>query len=177
LIARRRSRANCHRRASYPQIFLYFSTDCCWLIRLFIPKSRPQQGFAPIPKRVGEAGALKLSQASCTYTVFMTIAVTPAAPYYAVIFTSLRTDGDKGYGKMAEAMAKLAASQPGFLGIESAREGLGITVSYWESLESIAAWKQNSRHLVAQERGRDTWYEEFKVRICCVERDYGFERE
>ena len=79
---------------------------------------------------------------------------------------------------MAEAMEKLAATQPGFLGIESARDGLGITVSYWESLESIAAGKQNARHLVAQERGRETWYEEFQqVRVCRVERDYGFERK
>jgi len=100
----------------------------------------------------------------------MAIAKTPAAPYYAVIFTSLRTEGESGYGKMAEAMEKLAAAQPGFL-------GLGITISYWESLESIAAWKQNSRHLVAQRRGRDRWYEEFKVRVCRVERDYGFERK
>src|SRR5580693_3583795 len=107
----------------------------------------------------------------------MTIAATPAPPYYAVIFTSLRTTGDNGYGKMAEAMEKLAASQPGFLGIESAREGLGSTVSYWASLESIAAWKQDSSHLVAQERGRETWYEEFKVRVCRVARDYGFERK
>jgi heme-degrading monooxygenase HmoA len=86
------------------------------------------------------------------------------------------TDGDNGYGTMAEAMEKLAATQPGFLGIESAREGLGITVSYWESLEAIAAWKANATHLVAQQRGRDTWYEEFKVRICRVERDYAFDR-
>ncbi|MGD0157631.1 MAG: antibiotic biosynthesis monooxygenase [Terracidiphilus sp.] len=106
----------------------------------------------------------------------MKIAATPAAPYYAVIFTSLRTEGDNGYGKMDEAMERLAAEQPGFLGIESARDGLGITVSYWESLESIAAWKQNSRHLVAQQRGRDAWYEEFKVRVCRVERDYDFTR-
>jgi heme-degrading monooxygenase HmoA len=111
----------------------------------------------------------------------MAIAATPAAPYYAVIFTSLLTKENKGrengYGKMAEAMEELAATQPGFLGIESARDGLGITVSYWSSLESIAAWKQNSRHLVAQQLGRDTWYEEFKVRVCRVERDYSFERE
>jgi heme-degrading monooxygenase HmoA len=106
----------------------------------------------------------------------MTIAPTPAPPYYAVIFTSLRTEGDLGYGRMAEAMEKLASTQPGFLGIESARDGLGITVSYWESLESIAAWKQNAQHLVAQHRGRDTWYEEFKVRICRVERDYDFRK-
>jgi heme-degrading monooxygenase HmoA len=107
----------------------------------------------------------------------MTIAATPAPPYYAVIFTSLRTAGDNGYGKMAEAMEKLAATQTGFLGIESSREGLGITVSYWESLGAIAAWKANATHLVAQQRGRDTWYEEFKVRICRVERDYAFPRE
>jgi heme-degrading monooxygenase HmoA len=102
----------------------------------------------------------------------MPIAATPAPPYYAVIFTSQRTGGDNGYSAMADAMAALAARQPGYLGIESAREGLGITVSYWDSLESIAAWKQNSAHLVAQQRGRDVWYEEFKVRICRVERDY-----
>jgi heme-degrading monooxygenase HmoA len=78
---------------------------------------------------------------------------------------------------MAEAMEKLAATQPGYLGIESARDGLGITVSYWESLESIAAWKRNAQHLVAQERGRGSWYEEFKVRICRVERDYEFRRD
>jgi len=106
----------------------------------------------------------------------MTIAKTPPTPYYAVIFTSTRTAGDNGYGKMAEAMEKLAADQPGFLGIESARDGLGIMVSYWDSLESIAAWKANARHLVAQQRGRDMWYEEFKVRVCRVERDYDFTR-
>jgi heme-degrading monooxygenase HmoA len=107
----------------------------------------------------------------------MTIAHTPAAPYYAVIFTSTRTDGDNGYETMAEAMVKLAAAQPGFLGIESARDALGITVSYWDSLEAIAAWKQNSAHLVAQRRGHDVWYETFKVRICRVERDYAFNRQ
>jgi heme-degrading monooxygenase HmoA len=107
----------------------------------------------------------------------MTIATTPAPPYYAVIFTSLRTPGKNGYGKMAEAMETLAATQPGFLGIESARDGLGITVSYWGSPEAIAAWKANAAHLVAQQQGRATWYEEFKVRICRVERDYAFARE
>src|SRR5579862_4392573 len=106
----------------------------------------------------------------------MTIAATPAAPYYAVIFTSTRTDGDNGYEKMAEAMFNLASEQPGFLGFESVHEVLGITVSYWASLESIAVWQRNSSHLVAQQRGREIWYKEFKVRICRVERDYAFER-
>ena len=102
------------------------------------------------------------------------IAKTPAAPYYAVIFTSLRTDGDNGYGNMADAMVASAAEQPGFLGVESAREEVGITVSYWASLEAIAAWKQNSAHLVAQRLGQEQWYTAYKTRICKVERDYDF---
>jgi heme-degrading monooxygenase HmoA len=106
----------------------------------------------------------------------MSIARTPTPPYYAVIFTSLRTEGDNGYASMADAMVELASSQPGFLGVESAREGLGITVSYWDSLESIAAWKKNAEHQIAQRQGREQWYESYKTRICRVERDYAFER-
>ncbi|MBX7198658.1 MAG: antibiotic biosynthesis monooxygenase [Rhodospirillaceae bacterium] len=100
------------------------------------------------------------------------IAATPEPPYYAVIFTSLRNPGDNGYGETAARMAELAAQQPGFLGIESARDGLGITVSYWASLEAIAAWKRNTEHLVAQRRGRSEWYSEFALRVCKVERAY-----
>ena len=105
----------------------------------------------------------------------MTIANTPEPPYYAVIFTSLRTDGDNGYGAMAERMDALAAQQPGYLGVESAREGLGITVSYWRDLASIRAWKANAEHLVAQQTGRSSWYTDYKTRICKVERDYGLD--
>ena len=107
----------------------------------------------------------------------MSIAQTPAPPYYAVIFTSTQTADTAGYDTMAEAMVNLAAQQPGFLGVESARDSIGITVSYWESLEAIANWKQNSAHLVAQQRGRDLWYQAFKTRICRVERDYDFARQ
>ena len=76
---------------------------------------------------------------------------------------------------MAGRMVALAQGQPGFLGVESARDGLGITVSYWESLEAIRNWKRNSEHLLAQQFGREKWYTSFKTRICLVERDYGFE--
>lgn len=100
-------------------------------------------------------------------------AQTPKPPYYAVIFTSVRTEGDKGYGKTADRMVELAAQQPGFLGAESAREEVGITVSYWQDLESIKQWKANTEHLEAQKTGRKLWYESFKVRISKVERDYG----
>ncbi|WP_300501068.1 antibiotic biosynthesis monooxygenase [Marinobacter sp.] len=98
---------------------------------------------------------------------------TPKPPYYAVIFTSHRTDGDNGYGEMAARMAELAAQQPGYLGMESAREGLGITVSYWESLEAIRNWKQNAEHQEAQRLGHQQWYSSFRVRIAKVEREYG----
>ena len=101
---------------------------------------------------------------------------TPEPPYYAVIFTSLRTEGDNGYDQMAGRMAELAMQQPGYLGLETAREGLGITVSYWASLEAIANWKQQAQHLVAQRLGKEKWYAAFKLRVCRVERDYGFER-
>jgi len=101
------------------------------------------------------------------------IAKTPPPPYYAVIFTSLRTDGDNGYAEMAERMDVLAQEQPGYLGIESARNEVGVTVSYWESLEAIKAWKQQSEHLFAQKMGKEQWYAHYKTRICKVERDYG----
>lgn len=101
------------------------------------------------------------------------IANTPKPPYYAVIFSSHRTDGDNGYAEMAERMAELAAQQPGYLGMESAREGLGITVSYWESLEAIRNWKQNAEHQEAQRLGHQQWYSSFRVRIAKVEREYG----
>ena len=104
------------------------------------------------------------------------IATTPSPPYYAVIFTSLRTEGDNGYGEMAVQMDELAKQQPGYLGIEGARNELGITVSYWKDIASIRNWKQQVDHLTAQQKGRTDWYSAYKVRICLVERDYGFER-
>ncbi|WP_374188840.1 antibiotic biosynthesis monooxygenase family protein [Thalassotalea euphylliae] len=109
------------------------------------------------------------------------IAKIPKPAYYAVIFTSLinvdgtanNTANDDGYAKTAEHMVNLASQQSGFLGIESAREGLGITVSYWQDLDSIRAWKMNAEHQLAQRRGHELWYKSFKVRITKVERDYG----
>ncbi|TBW50582.1 antibiotic biosynthesis monooxygenase [Marinobacter halodurans] len=102
------------------------------------------------------------------------IARTPEPPYYAVIFTSLRTEGDNGYGAMARQMMELAAEQPGFLGVESAREEVGITVSYWRDAEAIQNWKAHARHLVAQRLGRDAWYRHYAVRVARVERAYSF---
>ncbi len=102
------------------------------------------------------------------------IAQTPKPPYYAVIFTSLRTDVDNGYGSTADRMVELAQQQPGYLGHESARNELGITVSYWESIEAIKNWKMNAEHLMAQQKGREEWYANYKTRICLVERDYEF---
>ena len=104
----------------------------------------------------------------------MTIAQTPAPPYYAVIFTSLRTHQEQGYAEMAGLMQETAQKQPGYLGMESARDGLGITVSYWQTPEAIRAWKAETTHKLAQKYGRERWYETYKVRVCLVERDYSF---
>ena len=104
------------------------------------------------------------------------LAQTPAPPYYAVIFSSVRTEGDHGYADMADRMVALAAQQAGFLGIESAREELGITVSYWTDLAAIAAWKADVDHLAAQRLGHSLWYSAFKTRIAKVERDYGMDQ-
>jgi heme-degrading monooxygenase HmoA len=101
-------------------------------------------------------------------------AATPPPPYYAVIFTSQRTDGQDGYARMAERMVELAAMQPGFVGIESVRdaEGFGITVSYWTSADAIARWKANAEHVAAQEMGLRTWYAHYELRVAKVERAY-----
>jgi len=103
------------------------------------------------------------------------IANTPKPPYYAVIFSAIRTDGDIGYGKMGDRMVELASKQEGFLGVESVREELGITVSYWQDLASIKNWRNNTEHSVARTKGKADWYKAFKVRIAKVERDYKFE--
>lgn len=100
---------------------------------------------------------------------------TLTTPYYAVIFTSIRSpEAGEDYALMAREMEALVKNQPGYLGHESARENLGITVSYWESLEAIAAWKNETRHLLAQQLGKEKWYQNYKIRICKVEREYGF---
>ena len=101
-------------------------------------------------------------------------------PYYVVVFTSQRAPVDGGgYEAMAARMEELARQQPGFLGVESVRdaEGVGITVSYWESLEAIRAWKANGEHLGAQAKGKSAWYQAYRLRICRVEREYGLERK
>ncbi len=105
------------------------------------------------------------------------IAKTPNPPYYAVIFSSTRTKGDNGYSEMADKMVELAEQQDGFLGVESARNELGITVSYWRDLQAIKKWKENSEHSIAREKGRNEWYKNFKTRIAKVEIDYEFEKD
>ena len=102
------------------------------------------------------------------------IASTPEPPYTAVVFTSVRAPGEgAAYERMGRRMFDLVAGQPGFLGVESAREEIGITVSYWRDRASAAAWKRVAEHLVAQDRGRDAWYAEYRVRVVTVEEEYG----
>ncbi len=102
------------------------------------------------------------------------IAKTPEPPYYAVIFTTIRTNVDENYEATAHQMELLAKQQEGYLGIDSARSEVGITVSYWKSLEAISNWKNNLEHTVAREKGRAVWYQQYQLRICKVERAYEF---
>ena len=106
----------------------------------------------------------------------MKLAKTPKPPYYAVIFSSIRENDDETYNEMAIKMDELAKEQPGFLGFETVRDILGISVSYWESLESIQKWKMNANHLEAQFKGKTEWYKNYTVRIAKVEREYSFEK-
>ena len=104
---------------------------------------------------------------------------TPEPPYYAVIFSSQRTaDDDVGYSEMSDRMFALAAEQPGYLGVETAygEDGFGMTVSYWESLDAIRNWRKVAEHRIAQKLGKTKWYEKFQIRVCMVEKEYGFER-
>jgi heme-degrading monooxygenase HmoA len=95
-------------------------------------------------------------------------------PYYAVIFSAFRTEGDNEYAATAQRMEELASAMPGYLGIESARgaDGFGITVSYWRDEASIAAWRRYGEHVLAQERGKREWYQHYELRVARVERQY-----
>jgi heme-degrading monooxygenase HmoA len=97
-------------------------------------------------------------------------------PYYAVIFTSTKVEAENNYDDVANRMVELAATQQGFMGVESARNEIGITVSYWESLEAIKNWKNNAEHLIAQQLGKDVFYQSYTTRICKVEREYSFQK-
>lgn len=103
----------------------------------------------------------------------MKIAATPEPPYYAVIFTSVRLPEDRGYEQAAQRMLALAEQQPGFLGFETARNEIGISVSYWKDLEAIKAWKDHPEHRATQSNAKH-WYASFRVRVCRIEREYGF---
>ena len=105
-----------------------------------------------------------------------TLAHTPAPPYYAVIFTTVKSENQEGYAGMNARMFELAKQQKGYLGIESAKGEIGISVTYWETLEDIARWKNHAEHQAAQRKGYETWYQAFATRVCLVERDNIFER-
>jgi heme-degrading monooxygenase HmoA len=97
-------------------------------------------------------------------------------PYYAVIFSTIVEDSIEGYIETADRMESLARKQKGFLGVESARSEVGITVSYWQTEEDIIAWKNNVEHTEARDLGREKWYKQYQLRICKVEREYGFKK-
>ena len=114
---------------------------------------------------------------SCDSGRMSVLSTTPEPPYYAVIFASATTDDTEGYAAAAARMTELAARQPGFLGVDAARsDGVGITVSYWETEAAILAWKQQAEHTVVRDTGRARWYDQYELRVARVERGYGWRR-
>ncbi|OIP50688.1 MAG: antibiotic biosynthesis monooxygenase [Flavobacteriaceae bacterium CG_4_8_14_3_um_filter_34_10] len=97
-------------------------------------------------------------------------------PFYAVIFTSKKSENDSGYDETASLMETLAKEQPGFLSMDSVRNEIGLTVSYWKDLEAIKNWKNQAKHLIAQQKGKDNWYVWYDVKICKVERAYSYNK-
>jgi heme-degrading monooxygenase HmoA len=104
---------------------------------------------------------------------------TPEPPFYAVIFTATHTDDTEGYAEKAERMYELASAMPGFIGIEAAsmESGGEISVTYWRDEESIREWKADADHLVAQQLGKERWFDSYAIRVAKVERAYDFSRE
>jgi heme-degrading monooxygenase HmoA len=131
-----------------------------------------------VPAHAGKVARPEVTASLNPMSMIPGLARTPEPPYYAVIFTSQRTEGDHGYGAMARVMEEMGAKQDGYLGIESVRsaDGTGITVSYWRDEAAILAWKRDTEHQKAQRGGRQTWYAVYEVRIARVERAYGFQR-
>lgn len=99
-------------------------------------------------------------------------------PYYAVVFTSLRTEDDDGYVETAERMGELVREVPGFLGEDSARTpgGLSVTVAYFRDLAGIEKWREHAEHRAAKAYRREHWYERYSLHIARVEHSHGFER-
>lgn len=105
------------------------------------------------------------------------LATTPEPPYYAVIFASTMTGDVDGYAAAANRMIELARERPGFLGVDSARsDGVGITVSYWDSETAIEAWKSDAEHAAVRDTGRTRWYSSYELRVARVERAYDWRR-
>ncbi len=103
-------------------------------------------------------------------------AQTPEPPYYAVIFTTVKSENLEGYAEMNARMFELAQQQKGYLGIESTHGAIGLSVTYWETLEDIARWRNHAEHKLAQAKGYATWYQAFATRVCRVERDNFYEK-
>jgi len=85
---------------------------------------------------------------------------------YAVIFKAKTKELDEEYFTMAKHMRELAMNKYGCTEFTAVTEGREeIAISYWDSMEQIAKWKQDSEHLVAQELGKSKWYEDYTVEI------------
>ena len=101
----------------------------------------------------------------------------PDSGFYAVIFSSEKSEKREGYAEMDELTMKLASEQKGYLGYESlSNENKTIFISYWESMEAIKVWRENSTHLMAKSKA-SLWYKRYLSQICLVNQSRFFEQE
>ncbi len=99
---------------------------------------------------------------------------------YAVIFeVKIKEEGKDQYLAIAAKLKEQLIQMDGFISIERfqslVEEGKLLSLSYWESMESIEIWKQNLDHLQAQSEGRAKLFEDYRIRIAEVVKDYTME--
>ena len=94
-----------------------------------------------------------------------------------VIFRSrVRPESMSAYLELADEMAEIATSMPGFVSYKTyaAEDGESVSIHEWESEEQLRAWREHPRHVKAQQRGRDEFYEEYTLYVCNTPRESRF---
>jgi len=92
---------------------------------------------------------------------------------HVVIFRAKIRSLDAEYARVAARMRDLALNQFGCIAFQAMTEGRDeIALSYWPNEEAIRAWKAHPEHVLAQQAGRERWYESYSVQVAQVTREY-----
>jgi len=96
----------------------------------------------------------------------------------AVIFEVWpKADHKQDYLDTAQGLKARLEAAPGFISIERfeslVESGKILSLSFFESEEAVAAWRNTLEHRKAQVQGRRVYFENYRLRIASVQRDYG----